>query len=49
MFDDVGGTSAEASSGAERACQGTHNHVDLRCIDILCFCDTSAGPAEDSE
>jgi hypothetical protein len=49
MFNDVGGASAEATSGTERTSKRANEHVDLGGIDVLGFCETATCSAHDAE
>lgn len=49
MFYDLGGPDAEATTSADRVCEGTNEHVDAQWVDVLVLGDTTAGAAEDAK
>lgn len=49
MFYDFVGADAEATAGAERACEGADDHVDLGGVDVLMLGEAAAGAAEDAK
>ena len=49
MLDDVRRAGAESSASAQRSSEGANEHIDLRGIDILGFCETTAGSTHNTE
>ena len=49
MFYDLGAACAEATAGAEGACEGADDHVDVDRVDVRVFGEAAGGAAEDAK